>query len=168
VTSAPVLQIFDPTAKKIELLTDASAKAIGAVLLQGNTPATMHPVAYFSHKLNAAQQNYSTTDRELLAIKEALGHFRHVLVGLDFVVRTDHQPLTHFFSQPNLSSRQMRWLELLTEFLPGLKIMYQRGADNLIPDTLSRRPDYLSVLRSTYGDNKPRAQATTAVSTTVL
>ena len=61
-------------------------------------PTTMHPVAYFSHKLNAAQQNYSATDRELLAIKEALGHFRHVLVGLDFIVRTDHQPLIHFFS----------------------------------------------------------------------
>ena len=128
----------------MELHTDASAKAVGAVLLQGTATTNLHPVAYFSRKLSPTQQNYSATDREFFAIIEALGHFWHVLAGLDFIVRTDHEPLTYFFSQPNLSPRQIRWLDRLTEFLPGLKLLYQRGKDNLIPDTLSRRPDYLA------------------------
>ena len=89
-----------------EVHTDASALAIGAVLLQKTSGSgCFRPVAYFSRKLNAAQQNYSATDREMLAIVETLKHWRHYLHGLSFVVRTDHKPLTYFFSQPNLSQR---------------------------------------------------------------
>ena len=52
VTHAPVLAIYDPTAQ-LEVHTDASAKAIGAVLLQRKSDDRyQHPVAYFSRKLN--------------------------------------------------------------------------------------------------------------------
>ena len=82
-----------------EVHTDASGVAIGAVLLQ-KVPgsSSFHPVAYFSKKLKQAECNYSATDREMLAIVEALGHWRHYLHGLQFVVKTDHKPLTFFFS----------------------------------------------------------------------
>ena len=72
-----------------------------------------------------------------------------MVAGLEFVVRIDHEPLKHFFSQPNLSSRQLQWFNWMTEFLPGLKILYQQGKDNLIPNTLSRQPDYLAALPTT-------------------
>ena len=68
---------------------------------------SLHPVAFFSRKLNQAQQNYSATDREMLAIVEALRFWRHLLHGLEFKVRTDHKPLSSFFTQPNMSGRQL-------------------------------------------------------------
>ena len=98
---------------------------------------SLHPVAFFSHKLNQAQQNYSATDREMLAIVEALRFWRHLLYGLEFKVRTDHKPLSSFFTQPNLSVRQLRWAERLSEFLPGASLHYKTGRENLVPDALS-------------------------------
>ena len=59
----------------------------------------------FLARLNQAQQNYSATDREMLAIVEALRFWQHLLHGLEFKVRTDHKPLSSFFTQPNLSGR---------------------------------------------------------------
>ena len=130
-----------------EVHTDASGVAIGAVLLQkGPSDASFHPVVFFSKKLKLAEQNYSATDREMLAIVEALTHWRHYLHGLQFVVKADHKPLTFFFSQPNLSYRQLRQSERLCEFLPGLSIQHLSGGANVVPDRLSRRADYLTAL----------------------
>ena len=108
--------------------TDASQYAMGAALLQ-RMPGdrSLHPVAFFSHKLNQAQQNYSATDREMLAIVEALIFWRHLLHSLEFKVRTDHKPLSSFFTQPNLSGRQLRWAERLSEFLLGASLHYKTG-----------------------------------------
>ena len=93
---------------------------MGAALLQ-RMPGdrSFHPVAFFSRKLNQAQQNYSATGREMLAIVEALRFWQHLLHGLEFKVRTDHKPLSSFFTQPNLSGRQLRWAERLSEFPTG-------------------------------------------------
>jgi len=102
-----VLTIFDSASTtRHEVHTDASDKAMGACLLQRKQDeSAWRPVAYFSRKLNSAQQNYNATDKELLAIVEALQYWRHYLHGQDFVVKTDHQPLRYFFSKPNLSGR---------------------------------------------------------------
>jgi cleavage and polyadenylation specificity factor subunit 1 len=78
------------------LVTDASDKAVGAVLEQG-VDHLWHPIAFFSKGLKTAELNYSTYDRELLAIKLSLIHFRHIVEGLPspkFYVDTDHKPLT--------------------------------------------------------------------------
>ena len=61
-------------------------------------------------------------DREMLAIVDALQHWRPYLQGKKFFVRTDHRPLTYFFAQPNLSPRQLRWAENLADFLPWCSI----------------------------------------------
>ena len=55
-------------------------------------------MAFYSRRLNSAEENYSATDRELLAIIASLKHFCHYMSGLDFMVLTDHQPLTYFFA----------------------------------------------------------------------
>ena len=80
-TTAPVLELLDgQETTQLEVHTDASAKAMGAVLLQKRIDSSSwHPVAYFSRKLSSAQQNYSTTDREMLAIVESLKNWRHYL-----------------------------------------------------------------------------------------
>ena len=72
---------------------------MGAALLQ-RLPGekSLHPVAFFSRKLNQAEQNYSATDREMLAIMKVLRFWRNLLHGLEFKVRTDHKHLSSFFT----------------------------------------------------------------------
>ena len=140
VSNAPVLRIFDPDlATTVE--TDASGFAIGAVLFQTDEHGVSRPVAFTSRKLNSAERNYPTHEQELLAVVHALRTWRYYLDGSHFIVYTDHATLRHFPTQPKLTRRQARWMELLQEY--DFDFKYKRGADNIVPDALSRRPDHL-------------------------
>ena len=77
--------------------TDASAKAVGAVLIQDG-----HPVAYESKMLNGAQKNYSAYERELFAIMNALRKWRHYLYGAQFEIVFDHESIKWFMNQTDL------------------------------------------------------------------
>ena len=122
---------------KLALVTDASDTAIGAVLQQmkGNG---WQPLAFFSRKLNPAQVKYSPYDRELLAIYEAIKHFRHMVEARDFTIYTDHKPVTFGFHsrKDNCSPRQFRHLDLIAQFSTDLR--HISGKDNIVADTLSR------------------------------
>jgi transposase InsO family protein len=139
VTTAPILHIFDP-ALFTAVETDASGFAVGAVLFQRDADGTSHPVAYTSRKMNAAERNYPTHEQELLAVVHALKTWRYYLDGTHFIVYTDHATLRHFPTQPNLTRRQARWMELFQEY--DFDFRYKPGKDNIVPDALSRRPDY--------------------------
>jgi hypothetical protein len=78
----------EPTAQ-LALVTDASTSAMGAVLQQ-RVDNAWQSLAFFSKKLNPAQQKYSAYDRELLAVYEAMKHFRHMLEARHFIF-TDHK-----------------------------------------------------------------------------
>jgi hypothetical protein len=82
----------------LELITDASTSAMGAVLQQRIDNA-WQPLAFFSKKLNPAQQKYSAYDRELLAVYEAVKHFRHMPEARHFTIFTDHKPIICAFQQ---------------------------------------------------------------------
>lgn len=77
--------------------TDASDVAIGAMLSQGEIPND-RPIYFFSKILNGAQRNYSTIQKELLAIVEAIKAFRIYLYGRLFILITDHKPLCYLFN----------------------------------------------------------------------
>ncbi|GJJ67911.1 hypothetical protein EMPS_00257 [Entomortierella parvispora] len=139
ITSAPVLRIFDP-ALSTAIGTDASGFAIGAVLFQTDQFGRSRPVAFTSRKLNPAERNYPVHEQELLAVVHALRTWRYYLDGSHFIVYTDHATLQHFPTQPNLTRRQARWMELLQEY--NFDFRYKRGVDNIVPDALSRRPDH--------------------------
>jgi hypothetical protein len=148
--SAPVLAVFDPE-KAISVHTDASDHAIGAVLMQEG-----RPVAYESRKLTPAERNYAVHEKEELAIVFALSKWRVYLHGTSeqFVVYTDHESLKYLDTQKHLSRRQARWMTMLAEY--NFQIVYKPGALNVVPDALSRRPDYeLSLL--TLGGNVSQA-----------
>ena len=117
-----------------EVWSDASNRAIGAVLQQHG-----HPVAFLSRKFNSAEKNYSVFDKELLAVINALKHWKHFLYGRDFTVRTDHQALRWLQSMPsaNWSDRQARWSHYFEQF--GDVIEYILGIANPVVDALSRK-----------------------------
>lgn len=140
ISKAPILRIFDPDlVTGVE--TDASGFAIGAVLFQTDENGVSRPVAFTSRKLNAAERNYPTHEQELLAVVHALKTWRYYLDGTHFIVYTDHATLQHFPTQPKLTRRQARWMELLQEY--DFDFRYKRGEDNIVPDALSRRPDHI-------------------------
>ena len=119
------------------LTTDASNVAVGAVVEQ-LVNGVPQPLAFFSKKLRGAETKYSTFDRELLAVYQAVRHFRHLLEGTSFTVRTDHRPLVHAFTKAGdaWSARQQRHLSSIAEF--GCQIEYVPGTKNPVADALSR------------------------------
>ena len=138
ITSAPIL-ISPNTAKSYVVTTDASGFATGAILQQDHGQG-LQPIAFMSHKMNAAERNYPVHEQELLAIVHALREWRHYLHGAPFEIVTDHMSLKHFMTQPTLSARQARWSEFLQEF--DVKITHRPGKLNEAADALSRRPDH--------------------------
>jgi hypothetical protein len=143
ITTAPVLATANP-ALPFTVSTDASAFAIGSVLLQDQGNG-LQPIAFGSRKLTPAERNYTVGEQELLAAVHALQQWRCYLEGTDFTIVTDHANLRRILSQPTLSRRQARWMEFLQQF-PGMEIIYQPGETNRA-DPLSRRPD-LATLRA--------------------
>ena len=119
------------------LYTDASNIAVGAILLQRDSNGVERPVSFFSKKLSSAQRNYSTFERECLAVICALEHFRVYLLGRKFTLRTDHRALAWLFSkEPKASARISGWLATLMEY--PIVIEYVKGTENTIADALSR------------------------------
>ncbi|GFV72228.1 retrovirus-related Pol polyprotein from transposon 297 [Trichonephila clavipes] len=88
----PILRQVDPK-KHFIIRTDASSYALGAVLLQGESPTDEQPVEYASRLLSSSEKNYSTTEREALAVVWALNKFRGYIEGAEITVASDHQPL---------------------------------------------------------------------------
>ena len=138
----PVLQYPD-FSKGFVLTTDASQNAIGCVLSQGKIGQDL-PIAYASRALNKAERNYSTIEKELLAIVWGCKHFRPYLLGRPFIIMTDHKPLTWIFSVTDPSSRLLRWRLLLEEY--QYEVRYKAGKQNCNADALSRDPDLCAVI----------------------
>ena len=136
--SGPILRHFDP-AKACAIEADASDSALGAVCSQYDDEGRLHPVAFYSRKLLPAEMNYQIYDKELLAIVCAFKHSRHYLeFSADItVVLTDHRNLEYFTTTRNLSRRQVRWSEVLSDY--NFVIKYRSGSQNAAADSLSRR-----------------------------
>ena len=119
------------------LTTDASDVAIGAVLEQIVDKETQ-PLMFFSKKLSSAQRNYSTYDRELLAVYEAIKNTKDFVEGRQLVIRTDHKPLTYAYQQKpeKASPRQFRQLNFISQFTT--EIIHVSGQKNVVADALSR------------------------------
>lgn len=131
--SAEVLDFPDFSDKnEFVLHTDASGTAVGSLLSNSNK----RPVAFASRGLSKGELNYSTIEKELLAIVWAVKHFRPYLFGRKFTIVTDHRPLIYLFSLINPSSRLIKFRLALEEY--NFEVVYLKGKHNVVADALSR------------------------------
>ena len=100
-------------------------------------------VAYYSRKLNSAQRNYATIDKELLCVVATLKEFCSMLLGAELHIYTDHK---NILNVGDSSERRLRWISYVDEYGPTLH--YIEGPRNVIADTFSRlsRKDVPSAL----------------------
>nr|KAJ0200809.1 hypothetical protein LSAT_V11C600336230 [Lactuca sativa] len=118
-----------------EIMRDASNFAIGVILGQKEGKASQ-VIYYASKTLDNALANYSTTEKELLAIVFALEKFRQYLLGTKVIVYSEHAALKYLMTKKDAKPWLIWWIILLQEF--DLEIKEKSGAKNLVADHLSR------------------------------
>ncbi|CAN6560291.1 unnamed protein product [Malus baccata var. baccata] len=133
-TTAPIIVPPD-WSLPFELMCDASDYALGVVLGQRKDKKP-HVIYYASRTLNDAQLNYSTTEKELLAVVFALDKFRSYLIGTKIIVFTDHAALKYLLTKKEAKPRLIQWILLLQEF--DIEIRDKKGSENVVADHLSR------------------------------
>lgn len=122
---------LSPT-EPLDLYTDSSEHAIGAVLQhQGR------PIEFFSATLTTHESRWPIRQKELYAVVRALKHWRHICVGRAITVYTDHKSLERVLGQNRIQeTRIQRWTLALAEY--QLTFKYLPGDSNVVADALSR------------------------------
>ena len=110
-TSYPILHLPSWT-KQFHIRTDASNKGLGAILMQ-EAEGTLFPISYISKKLNKAGQNYSTSEKECLAIVWAIKKFRNYIHGTEFII---DDALQYLDTAKFINREIMRWSMILQQY----------------------------------------------------
>nr|GEW58491.1 hypothetical protein [Tanacetum cinerariifolium] len=118
-----------------ELMCDASDYAVGAVLGQ-RVEKHFRLIHYASKTMTQAETNYTTTEKEMLAVVYAFEKFRSYLIMNKSIVYNDHSALKYLFTKKDAKARLLRWILLLQEF--DFKVIDTKGAENYAADHLSR------------------------------
>jgi hypothetical protein len=127
VISKETILSYPDFSQPFHIHTDSSNYQMGSVISQHG-----HPIAFFSKKLRDAQLNYTTSEQELLAIKETLREFRNILLGQQIIIHTDHKNLLY---ANQTTDRILRWRLFMKEI--GTKFRHISGKKNVVADTLS-------------------------------
>ena len=137
-TNLKMIHYFDVN-RNTELIVDASPVGLGAVLTQKDKAGELYIVEYASRKLADPETRYSQTEREALGVVWACEHFDHYLVGAEFTVITDHQPLLGIMNKP-MSKPTARLQRLCLRLQPyQVLLKYSPGKSNPA-DYISRHP----------------------------
>ncbi|GKB60606.1 reverse transcriptase domain-containing protein, partial [Tanacetum coccineum] len=133
-TEAPIF-IAPNWDQPFEIMCDASDYAIGAVLGQ-RVEKHFRPIHYASKTMTEAETNYTTTEKEVLAVVYAFEKFQSYLIMNKSIVYTDHSALKYLFNKKDAKARLLKWILLLQEF--DFKVIDTKGAENYAADHLSR------------------------------
>lgn len=129
--------------------TDASDVGIGAVLYQLHD-GFEHPIAYASRKLTKAEQKYTVTEKECLAVLFGVEKYRGYIEGTHFFVITDHASLKWLFSLKDPIGRLARWTTRLSQF--DFELHHRKGNQNVVADFLSRHIFSIEVENFTHDE----------------
>nr|GEZ64922.1 reverse transcriptase domain-containing protein [Tanacetum cinerariifolium] len=141
-------KIHDVIKKEVEKLFDAGliypisdspwVSPVHCVPKKGGQRVEKHfrPIHYASKTMTQAETNYTTTEKEMLAVVYAFEKFRSYLVMNKSIVYTDHSALKYLFAKKDAKARLLRWILLLQEF--NFKVIDTKGAENYAADHLSR------------------------------
>ena len=105
-------------------------------ILGQRTEKIFKAICYASKTFNEAQENYSTTKKEMLAMVFACEKFRSYILGSHVIVHTDQIAIKYLMTKKDAKPRLIRWVLLLQEF--DIMIKDKNGSDNVIVDHLSR------------------------------
>ena len=123
--------------KEFIIVTDASKKGLGAVLLQRDEEGNERPVSFASRTLTKSEKNYSITEMEALGIVFALKKFKNMIYRYPITVKCDHTAAIAIFAKKDYpSARLARWSLIVSDFCPKFK--YIKGKKNEVADFLSR------------------------------
>nr|GEZ84810.1 reverse transcriptase domain-containing protein [Tanacetum cinerariifolium] len=116
-------------------MCDASDYAVGAVLRQ-RVKKHFRPIHYANKTMTQADTNYTTTEKEMLAVVYAFEKFRSYLIMNKSIVYIGHSALKYLFSKKDAKARLLCWILLLQEF--DFTVIDTKGAENYVADHLSR------------------------------
>lgn len=133
-TKPPILK-FPDYSKTFHVITDASKERIGHVICQ-QYDKKFHPIRYGGKQLNKAEQNYTTSEKEALALLHAIKKNHAYLHGRRFVVHTDHLPLKSLLNAKDPTGRLARWFLTFQNY--DFDTIYLPGKDNVLGDAVSR------------------------------
>ena len=133
--TAPILKPLDWN-KVFHVHIDASTYAIGCILAQPHEHNMDFPVSYASKQLSDAKKNYTTMEREGLAIVYNVKKFRHYLLANHFIFFSDHHALLYLVNKPCAIGRIVRWFVILLEF--DFSVAIRPGSTHQRADHLSR------------------------------
>ncbi|GBG60161.1 hypothetical protein CBR_g3404 [Chara braunii] len=138
----PVLKVVDPSLPFV-VTTDASQYDIGVVLQQDDGNG-YRPVEFMSARMPSEKVATSTYERELYALRQALEHWKHYLLGRHFKVYSDRETLRWLKTQAKMTPKLTRWAAEIDQYDFELKPV--KGKYNVVADALSRRADYFGAI----------------------
>ncbi|GBG70850.1 hypothetical protein CBR_g8150 [Chara braunii] len=138
----PVLKVADPSLPFV-VTTNASQYGIGAVLQQDDGNG-YRPVEFMSARMPSKKVATSTYERELYALRQALEHWKHYLLGRHFKVYSDHETLRWLKTQAKMTPKLTRWAAKIDQYDFELKLV--KGKYNIVADALSRKSNYFGAI----------------------
>ncbi len=115
--------------------TNASNFALGAMLNHNPNKTIDRPVYYVNILMNNTKKNYTTIEKEALAMIYVVKKFKHYLLGNNFTFFVDHQALLYLVNKPIVTGQIAKWLLLLQEF--DFKVIFKPGWVHFLPNQLS-------------------------------